>query len=156
MRHPHLLILSAILLLALASAANAEPPVTTVFGATPPRDSGYCSFPVLRSDQGSITTITRPDGTQIAHISRTLTFMAYDKSLTSNDHFTRFLDPAQPFLVDARGHVISVELPGQGGILLEVGRVTFDVRNPAAAIFEAGPHASLDHDTAAFCAFFAA
>ena len=31
-----------------------------------------------------------------------------------------------------------------------------DVRNPGSAIIEAGQHDTLDHDTAAFCAFFAA
>lgn len=157
MRRLHRFLLSTLILsLTLASAATAAPPVTSTFGPTPPVDSRYCSFPVMRSDTGSSTTITKPDGTQISHISRMLTLTANGKTLTSNDHFTRFIDPQEPFIVDAAGHVISVELPGQGAILLEVGRVIFDVRNPTMPIFEAGPHAALDHDTTAFCAFFEA
>jgi hypothetical protein len=156
MRRLFLLMLSATLLLfALASAAAAEPPVTTV-GQTSPVDSRYCSFPVYRSDVFALTTITKPDGTLITHIDRILTFTANGKTLTSNDHFTRFVDPTQPFLIDIAGHLIGVELPGQGPILLEVGHFILDVRNPGSAIIEAGQHDTLDHDTAAFCAFFAA
>jgi len=149
-------VLSAtVLLLALASAAGAEPPVVAT-GQTPQVNSGYCSFPVYRSDVFKLTTITKPDGTLITHIDRVLTFAANGKALTSNDHFTRFVDPAQPFLIDIAGHLIGVELPGQGPILLEVGHFILDVRNPGSPIVEAGQHDTLDHDTAAFCAFFAA
>jgi hypothetical protein len=156
MRRFVLLGLSAtLLLLALASAAAAEPPMV-VTGQTPLVNSGYCSFPVYRSDVFKLTTIAKPDGTLITHIDRVLTFTANGNTLTSNDHFTRFVDPAQPFLIDIAGHLIGVELPGQGPILLEVGHFIIDVRNPSSPIIEAGQHDTLDHDTAAFCAFFAA
>ena len=150
-----LLMLSAVLLFVLASAAAAEPPVV-VTGQTPLVNSGYCSFPVYRSDVFKLTTIAKPDGTLITHIDRVLTFTANGKTLTSNDHFTRFVDPTRPYLIDISGHLIGVELPGQGPILLEVGHFILDVRNPGSAIIEAGRHNTLDHDTAAFCAFFAA
>jgi hypothetical protein len=149
-----IVILSALVLLIGASAASAEPR-SVVEGQTPPVDSGYCSFPVYRSDVFRLTTITQPDGTLITHIDRVLTFTANGKTLTSNDHFTRFVDPAQPFLIDIAGHLIAVELPGQGPILLEVGHFILDARNPSAPILEAGQHDTLDHDTAAFCAYFA-
>jgi hypothetical protein len=150
-----ILMLGIVVLLLGASAAAAEPP-TVVEGQTPPVDSGYCSFPVYRSDVFKLTTITLPDGTLITHIDRILTFAANGKTLTSNDHFTRFVDPAQPFLIDIAGHLIGVELPGQGPILLEVGHFILDARNPGAPIIEAGRHDTLDHDTAVFCAYFAA
>jgi hypothetical protein len=150
-----LLILSALVLLMGASAASAASP-TVVEGQTPPVNSGYCSFPVFRSDVFKLTTITQTDGTLITHIDRVLTFSANGKTLTSDDHFTRFVDPAQPFLIDIAGHLISVELPGQGPILLEVGHFILDARNPSAPILEAGQHDTLDHDTATFCAYFAA
>jgi hypothetical protein len=154
MRRLVLLASSAILLLfALASAAAAEPPVV-VTGRTPPVDSRYCRFPVYRSDVFKLTTITKPDGTLITHIDRVLTFTANGKTLTSNDHFTRFVDLTKPYLIDIAGHLISVELPGQGPILLEVGHFILDVRNPSSPTVEAGQHDTLDHDTAAFCAFF--
>jgi hypothetical protein len=149
-----IVILSALVLLIGASAASAEPR-SVVEGQTPPVDSGYCSFPVYRSDVFRLTTITQPDGTLITHIDRVLTFTANGKTLTSNDHFTRFVDPAQPFLIDIAGHLIAVELPAQGPILLEVGHFILDARNPSAPILEAGQHDTLDHDTAAFCAYFA-
>jgi hypothetical protein len=150
-----LLLSSATLLMCvLASAAAAEPPVTTT-GRTPAVDSRYCSFPVYRGDVFALTTITKPDGTLITHIDRVLTFAANGKTLTSNDHFTRFVDPTQPFLIDIAGHLIGIEVPGQGPILLEVGHFILDVRKPASAIFEAGRHDTLDHDTGAFCLFFA-
>jgi hypothetical protein len=149
-----IVILSALVLLIGASAASAEPR-SVVEGQTPPVDSGYCSFPVYRSDVFRLTTITQPDGTLITHIDRVLTFTANGKTLTSNDHFTRFVDPARPFLIDIAGHLIAVELPGQGPILLEVGHFILDARNPSAPILEAGQHDTLDHDTAAFCAYFA-
>jgi hypothetical protein len=156
MRHVPVLVLSTIALsLALVTPAAAEPPVK-VSGQTTPVDSRYCSFPVLRSDEFTLTTITKPDGTLITHIDRVLTFTANGKTLTSNDHFTRLVDPAQPFLIDVRGHVIGVVLPGQGPILQEVGHSVFDARNPGAPIFEAGQHDTLDRNTAAFCAYFAA
>jgi hypothetical protein len=156
MRRLFLLMLSSTLLLfALASAAAAEPPVTTV-GQTSPVDSRYCSFPVYRSDVFALTTITKPDGTLITHIDRILTFAANGMTLTSNDHFTRFVDPTRPFLVDIAGHLIGVELPGQGPILLEVGHFILDARNPGSPVLEAGQHDTLDRNTAAFCAFFSA
>jgi hypothetical protein len=157
MRRLILSVLSAtVLLFALASAAGAEPPVV-VTGQTPQVNSGYCSFPVYRSDVFKLTTITKADGTLITHIDRVLTFAANGKTLTSNDHFTRFVDPTQPYLIDIAGHLIGVVLPGQGPILLEVGHFILDLRNPSSPIvMEAGQHDTLDHDTAAFCAFFAA
>jgi hypothetical protein len=155
MRHLRLFIPSSIVvLLAFASAASAQPPVTVV-GQTQPVNSGYCSFPVYRSDAFKLTTISKPDGTLITHIDRVLTLAANGKTLTSNDHFTRFVDPTQPWLVDVAGHVISVHLPGQGPILAEVGRLIVDART-GAVIFEAGQHDTLAHETAAFCAYFAA
>lgn len=155
MRRIQVLILSTLVLLVGASAASAEPP-TVIEGQTPPADSGYCSFPVLRSDQFKLTTITKPDGTLITHIDRVLTFRANGRTLTSNDHFTRFVEPARPFLIDIAGHLIAVELPGEGPILLEVGHFIVDARSPGAPIVEAGQHDTLDHDTAAFCAYFSA
>jgi hypothetical protein len=156
MRRLRLLVPSSIfLLLALASVASAEPPVTVV-GQTQPVNSGYCSFPVLRSDQFKLTTITKPDGTLITHIDRVLTFTANGKTLTGDDHFTRFVDPAQPWLVDVAGHVISVRLPGsEGPVLQEVGHLIVDART-GAVIVEAGQHDTVDHNTAAFCSYFAA
>jgi hypothetical protein len=144
-----------VVLIALASGAAAAPPVV-VTGQTPPVDSHYCSFPVYRSDVFKLTTITQPDGTLITHIDRVLTFAANGKTLTSDDHFTRFVDPTQPYLIDIAGHLIGIELPGQGPILLEVGHFILDARNPGSSILEAGQHDTLDHETAAFCAFFAA
>ena len=156
MRRVHVLILSSIvLLLAFVSPAAAGPPVKVV-GQTSPVDSGYCSFPVLRSDAFALTTITKPDGTLITHIDRAITYTANSKTLTTNDHFTRFVDPAQPFLIDIAGHLIGAVLPGQGPILQEVGHFIIDARNPGAPIIEAGQHDTLDRNTAAFCAYFAA
>jgi hypothetical protein len=148
-----ILILSTLILLVGASAASAEPP-TVIEGQTQPVNSGYCSFPVYRSDVFKLTTITKPDGTLITHIDRVLTFAANGKTLTSNDHFTRFVDPRRPFLIDIAGHLISVELPGQGPILQEVGHFILDARN-GSLVIEAGQHDTLDHNTAAFCAYFA-
>ena len=137
-----------------ASEAAAQPP-TVVVGQTPSVNSGYCSFPVYRSDVFRLTTITKPDGTLITHIDRVPSFAAGGKTLTSNDHFTRFVDPAQPFLIDIAGHLIGIELPGHGPILLEVGHFVLDARHPDAPLLEAGQHSTLDHHTAAFCAYFA-
>lgn len=155
MRGPMVGTIAAItLLLSLASVAAAAPPLRFPF-ADPQVDSGLCSFPVLRSGTGTITSIAKPDGTAIVQIDRVLTFTANGKTLTSNDHFTRFFDPTQPTLLDLAGHVTSVHVPGQGAILLEVGRIIFDATNPASPIFEAGQHSQQDNDTAAFCAYFA-
>ena len=141
--------------LSLVAGASADAPVV-VTGATPAVDSHYCSFPVYRSDVFKLTTITKPDGTLITHIDRVLTFTANGKTLTSDDHFTRFVDPTQPYLIDIAGHLISVELSGQGPILLEIGHFILDVRHPGSpVVFEAGQHDTLDRDTAAFCAYFA-
>ena len=66
MRRLILPVLSGIVLLfAFASAAAAEPPVV-VTGQTPQVNSGYCSFPVYRSDVFTLTTITKPDGTRLS------------------------------------------------------------------------------------------
>ena len=156
MRRLILPVLSAtVLLFAFASAAAADPPVV-VTGQTPQVNSGYCSFPVYRSDVFKLTTITKPDGTLITHIDRMLTFTANGRSLTSDDHFTRFVDPTAPYIIDIAGHLIGVELPGQGPMLLEVGHFILDARHPGSTILEAGQHDTLDHDTGVFCAFFAA
>jgi hypothetical protein len=154
-RFVSLLASAIVVLVAFAPAASADPPVV-VNGQTSAVDSRFCSFPVYRSDVFKLTTISKPDGTLITHINRVLTFAANGKTLTSNDHFTRFVDPARPYLIDIAGHLIGIELPGRGPLLLEVGHFILDMRNPASAILEAGQHDTLDRDTAAFCAYFAA
>jgi hypothetical protein len=154
---PRLVLLAASAIGALAALAPgvaAQPPAV-VTGQTPPVDSGYCSFPVYRSDMFQVTTITQPDGTLITHVHRVLTFTANGRTLAGDDHFTRFVDPTRPYLIDVAGHLIGVAVPGQGPILLEVGHFVLDARNPGAPILEAGQHDTVDRDTAAFCAYFA-
>ena len=62
-----------------------------------------------------------------------------------------FYNPDGSFAsADNEGLTFNLNLPGQGALLLDVGRIV--IRHGQGIVFEAGPHQELNGDTAAFCA----
>jgi hypothetical protein len=83
----------------------------------------------------------------------TVTATANGKTLLANDpvvNFTSFLSDT----VVRLGLVYNYTVPGAGVVLLETGRVVFDLAT-GDVLFEAGPHQVLEGDTEAFCSYFA-
>jgi hypothetical protein len=137
----------------LPAVAAADPPqhvkVPISFAIT---DTSLCGFPIAESATGEIDKAIFADGTQTWHVHRYSTFAANGKTLTSNANFTRFIDPSEPQLVDDSGTIFSVQIPGEGAVFMQAGKLLLD-QSTGQTIFDAGPAQFVEHDTDAFCAY---
>jgi hypothetical protein len=115
-------------------------------------DYSLCGFAIAESATGEVDKTIFPDGSQIWHIHRYSTFSANGKTLTSDANFTRFLDPAQPTLINDSGTIFSVQIPGEGAVFMQAGKLYLDLAT-GQVYFDAGPAQFVDHDTAAFCTY---
>jgi len=121
---------------------------------------GLCSFPVTFHFQGSfkVAFYFASDGTLIKSIATNmgpflLTASAHGTTLTTQmPSFMTFIayNPNGSVASEANnGIIFNFILPGEGSVLLDVGRVVFDGEgNP---IFVAGPHQAGFGDFAEFC-----
>ncbi len=75
------------------------------------------------------------------NIRRVSTSTANGKSLSSLADFTRFFDASQPLLVNDAGLIESVEIPGEGAVFLQAGKlITVDSSGqPTIVYVDAGP-----------------
>lgn len=146
----------AALALAPFAAAADQPQQVTVPISFSLTDYSLCGFAIAESATGEIDKTIFPDGSQIWHIHRYSTFSANGKTLTSDVNFTRFLDPAQPSLINDAGTIFSVQIPGEGAVFMQAGKLVTLVDsngNPTVVYVDAGPAQFVDHDTGAFCAY---
>jgi hypothetical protein len=120
------------------------------------------TFQVLDSYQGElfITAFLDKDGfpqSAIVDFHGTDTFhnSVTGKSFTESFHnkeFDQLNGDLQPDQVTKVGVGVRLTIPGEGAIVLEVGRV---VERPGSIDFAAGPHQLLDGDVAGLCAALA-
>jgi hypothetical protein len=143
---------AAALALAPLAAAADQPQQATVPISFSLTDYSLCGFAIAESATGEIDKTIFSDGSQIWHIHRLGTFSANGKTLTSDANFTRFLDPAQPDLINDSGTIFSVQIPGEGAVFMQAGKLLLDIAT-GQVYFDAGPAQFVDHDTAAFCAY---
>jgi hypothetical protein len=146
---------AAALALAPFAAAADQPQQVSVPISFSLTDYTLCGFAIAESATGEIDKTIFPDGSQIWHIHRLSTFSANGKTLTSDANFTRFLDPTQPNLINDSGTIVSVQIPGEGAVYMQVGKLYLDLAT-GQVYFDAGPAQYVDHDTAAFCAYLSA
>ncbi len=151
-----------VLPLAVAAPALAVTPTTEVFTIVNFTyvNTSLCGFPVTFTENGTfkVTTYYDSAGNPVKSIltnqSRyTETATAYGKTLLGNypaPSITSFPSGTAVLL----GLRINYTVPGAGAVLLDAGRVVFDLVT-GAVVFEAGQHQRLDGDAEAFCSYFA-
>ena len=148
------------------AAANTK--VTTVFHVdqTFPRERKTCGFPIRVHFFGSYRSTDYFDNTGFLYKTIitaggggrfSITWTANDTTLTMQ------MESAQVVVTYNRdgsidtstdnGIVAKFTTPGGGIVLLDAGRVTFDVSD-GSILFEAGPHQQLHGDVQEFCAAF--
>jgi hypothetical protein len=115
-------------------------------------DHSLCGFAIDESATGEIDMTIFSDGHQIWHVHRLSTFSANGKTLSSNANFTRFIDPNAPQLVNDSGTIFNVQIPGEGAVFLQAGKLLLD-QSTGQVIFDAGPADFVNGNTAAFCSY---
>ena len=153
MRQLSLLLITAIATLALAGAALADAPTKTTVSSGPETFvvPDLCSFPITITDTRTVTTITFEKSDVQRHVRVDATVSANGKSVSENDSINVFIDADSPTVRTIIGAFTRISVPGAGILVLEAGRIVFDVAT-GAILFEAGPHEFTFHgDTAALC-----
>lgn len=150
---------------ASARSASAAQPLTSIVDVSGTFTNTFdCPFPLEETVSGSIKDMLYldVDGNPVKEIltaqfggpvTVSWTNLATGKTLTSHQAapLTFYYGPdGSP--VEARnvGLLFHVAIPGEGNVLLDVGRVVF--RRGQGLVFSAGPHQEQSGDTAAFCA----
>lgn len=144
--------------LALAGTALADPPTKTTVSSGPETFvvPDLCSFPITITDTRTVTTITFENGDVQRHVRVDATLSANGMSVSENDSVNVFIDASSPRVRTIVGAFTRISVPGAGILVLEAGRIVFDV-GTGAILFEAGPHDFTFHgDTAALCAYLGA
>jgi hypothetical protein len=139
--------------LMVAALAAADPPThQTVPISFSIVDHSLCGFAINETAAGEIDMTIFSNGLQIWHIHRFSTFSANGRTLTSNANFTRFIDPNEPQLVNDSGTIFNVQIPGEGAVFMQAGKLLLD-QSTGQVISDAGPADFVNGDTAAFCAY---
>jgi hypothetical protein len=151
--------------LLLAASANATPPSSTIVTVDLTFTNTFdCSFPLTETVTGAYkdTIYYDNDGNPTKEIltsqfggplTVTWTNPLTDATLTSHEAapLIVYYNPDGSFQsLQNVGLVFNVTIPGQGTVLLDVGRIVI-VRHQGV-VFESGPHQEENGDTAAFCA----
>src|SRR6266540_555577 len=149
------------LALALAATAGATPPTTETFHDEGSMiDTELCGFAINASFEvdDRITTFYDSAGDPIRVVER-VTFLGTltngDKSVVDNDNWVVVHDlvgGTDIFL----GTVFNINVPGEGIVVLDAGRVIFDAET-GEILFEGGPHQALhgEGDFEAICDYLA-
>jgi hypothetical protein len=156
MRRLALLLTIALVPLVLTAPAAADTPTKTTVSSGPEIVviPDLCSFPVTLTDVRTVRTITFANGDVQRHVRLDNTLSANGKTVT-NDSIQVFVDAGLPSVRTIIGTFTRISVPGGGVLVLEAGRIVFDVAT-GAILFEAGPHEFTFHgDTAALCDYFA-
>jgi hypothetical protein len=123
--------------LVAAPGAAAEQPVVTVISVnTSFTNTIVCSFPVQQTAVGEIRVTTFADGTVVQHRDLTITLSANGVTIPSKHQATFFFDGVERTSV---GLVGLADLPDGGQLVIDVGRLTIDLRT-REVLFDAGQH----------------
>jgi hypothetical protein len=154
--------------LALTGTAAATPPISAVVSADTTFTNTFdCPFPLQETVSGSYKDTLYFDaaGNLVKEILTgqfggplTVTWTNLATGLTLSSHeaapLTVYYNPDGSFAsLQNVGLIFNVTIPGQGTVLLDVGRIVI-VRHQGI-VFVAGPHQEESGDTAAFCAALA-
>jgi hypothetical protein len=153
--------LTLVLPLIFAGSALAAPPTVEVFTIDNDEtvDSDLCGFEITFIDDGSfkVRTYTDSDGNVTKEILTnfrdrfTATATANGKTLVTNYPAAFITTSDTEIQLGLRN---AYHVPGAGLVLLDAGRVVFDVAT-GDVLSRAGQHQFLDGDAEAFCAYFA-
>ena len=156
-----LAMLAMLLSLANVRPALAAPPTTEVsvvvdFTHT---DSALCGFPIVYTENGTFKVKTYYDGAGNP-VKLILTNMSrYTESATANGKTLTTNWPASVYYslenntAAVAGLRAAYHVPGAGVVLLETGRVVFDLAT-GDVLSTAGEHQLLDGSADAFCSYF--
>jgi hypothetical protein len=154
-RHKRMTVLAAVVAAAVlvpVAAATDPPQHQTVPISFSLVDFSLCGFAIDETATGQIDKTIFADGSQIWHIHRLGTFSANGTTLTSEANFTRFLDPAQPELINDSGTIFSIQIPGEGAVFMQAGRLLENLMT-GQVYFDAGPGQFVSGDAGSFCAY---
>ena len=154
---------------ASARAVSAAKPLTTIIDVSGTFTNNFdCPFPIEETVSGSIKDMLYldVDGNPVKEIltaqfggpvTVSWTNLATGKTLSSQQAapLIVYYNPDGSFAsLQNVGLLFHVSIPGEGNVLLDVGRVV--VRRGQGIVFTAGPHQELNGDTGAFCAALSA
>lgn len=147
--------------LGAAPAAAAQPTRTQIIFDDLTILDMTCGFLIVEVFDGSVTTTTFFDAegnavrTQVnAFFQGTLTNPDTGETIRGQQELVIFRDFAQPAERTWAGLRFRAVFPGAGALLLDAGRLVFDVTTGEVS-FEAGPHQVFHEDFEAYCAAFA-
>lgn len=156
-----LAMLAMLLSFANVSPALAETPTTevTVVVDFTHTETALCGFPIVYTENGTFKVKTYYDGAGnpvkliLTNMSRyTETATANGKTLATNwpasVHYS-----LENNTVAQVGTRVAYHVPGAGVVLLETGRLVFDLAT-GEVLFTAGQHQLLDGSAPAFCSYF--
>jgi hypothetical protein len=155
MRRLTLLLTVVLAPLVLAGTALGDAPTKTMVSSGPDTFvvGDLCSFPIAITDTRTVTTITFANGDIQRHVRVDATLSANEETVSENDSINVFIDADAPSVRTIVGAFTRISVPGAGILVLEAGRIVFDLAT-GAILFEAGPHEFTFHgDTAALCAY---
>jgi hypothetical protein len=158
------LILSFVVLpLVFATPTLAVPPTTEVVTIEDFTfvDTELCGFPITFTESGTfkVTTFYDAEGNPVRTVLTNFneryvaTATANEKTLTTN-YPLAIITSFEAGAVLELGLQNAYTVPGAGVVLLDAGRVIFDLAT-GDVVFEAGQHQLLEGDVSAFCNFFA-
>jgi len=121
-------------------------------------DDETCAFPIAVTVERIRTTTTFENGDQLRHVQLIVTSSANGKTWTDRDAYNVFIAAASPGTWTIVGEFTHARLVGAGTILLESGRIAYDVESDTITDLNPGPHGTgSDPDvySAAVCAALA-
>jgi len=155
----------AVLAFLLPAAAHATPPTSTIVSADATFTNTFdCTFPLIETITGSYkdTVYYNAAGNPVKEIltaqyggSLTVTWKNSLSGVVLSSHEAAplivYYNPDGSFQsLQNIGLIFNVTLPGQGTVLLDVGRIV--IVHHQGVVFEAGPHQEENGNTSAFCA----
>jgi hypothetical protein len=155
-----LVALAALAAVAAAPAGAVPPVMYVVDGGVWVED--ICGFPITHTDTGTakITVFFDANGnpvkaiaTDTSHFTETFTNEANGKTLVSNSPVVQIIDFGTKTLTEV-GLVVGLHVPGEGLILLGVGKLVFDLAS-GQVVYERGPHWPVEGNIGAYCSYFA-
>lgn len=139
------------------AAAAADPPVrqeSTVELSGPHFLSGFCGIVIVQEGTAHVSTTQFDDGRVIEHIEVDLELTANGKVAFEQPRFTVVVEPAAG-TVTLTGTLVDIHAPGEGQLLIEVGRIVVDLAS-GDSFFSAGRFMIMDGELGKVCSYFAA
>jgi hypothetical protein len=122
-------------------------------------DDEACPFAVATTVDRVRTVTTFDNGDQQRHIRLTVTSSANGNTWVERDAYSVFIDAASPNMWTITGDFTHTRLVGGGTILLQSGRIGYDLETDTVSDPQPGPHGTgsdPDQYTAAMCTALAA